>query len=343
VIPYAVDAPFDHRPVVNSLVLGVLVFVFSAQVLTEEKKVKEASIDVIESPVDVLELPSTRVKEVKRELEKEEVVTGPMRRFVLDGWGVEGLLVHSWLQANIVFLVGSLLFLWPFGNAVCSKLGNVCYLAVYLVFGLLGGMIHLLFGGGTAVGSGAVISGIVGMYIAFFPENLISCFFLVPHPVTFGISGYWVVLLWFVFDIVASVFRGQNVTCYAHIGCFAVGLGLAVLTLRQKWVVMEKGEKSILQMFEKPKEEQEGEKKEKEKGQEQRVPTKESEPGQTRWEIIEPVKQTAKEAAPKVEKPKDEFIRFRCQCGHRLKVRREHAGKRGRCPKCSGSVKVPMQ
>lgn len=342
-IPYAVDAPFDRRPVVNWLVLGVLVSVFSAQVLTEEKKVKEVSIDVIESPVDVLEVPSARVKEVKRELEDEEVVTGPMRRFVLDGWEIRGLLAHSWLQANIVFLVGSLVFLWPFGNAVCSKLGNVYYLAVYLVFGLLGGMIHLLLGGGTVVGSAAVISGIVGMYIAFFPENLISCFFLVPHPVTFGISGYWVILLWFVFDIVASVLSGQNVTCYAHIGCFGVGLGLAVLMLRQKWVVMGKGEKSLLQMFEKPKEEQESEKKEEGKGQAERTPSKESEPGQTRWEIIEPVKQTAKEAAPKAEKPKEEFVRFRCQCGHRLKVRAEHAGKRGRCPKCSGSFKVPMR
>ncbi|MHC4417607.1 MAG: rhomboid family intramembrane serine protease [Planctomycetota bacterium] len=342
-IPYAVDAPFDRRPVVNWLVLGVLVSVFSAQVLTEEKKVKEASINVIESPVDVLEVPSARVKEVKRELEDEEVVTGPMRRFVLDGWEIRGLLAHSWLQANIVFLVGSLVFLWPFGNAVCSKLGNVYYLAVYLVFGLLGGMMHLRFGGGTAVGSAAVISGIVGMYIAFFPENLISCFFLVPHPVTFGISGYWVVLLWFVFDIVASVLSGQNVTCYAHIGCFGVGLGLAVLMLRQKWVVMGKGEKSLLQMFEKRKEEQESEKKEEGKGQAERAPSKESEPGQTRWEIIEPVKQTAKEAAPKAEKPKEEFVRFRCQCGHRLKVRTEHAGKKGRCPKCSGSFKVPMR
>jgi len=45
---------------------------------------------------------------------------------------------------------------------------------------------------------------------------------------------------------------------------------------------------------------------------------------------------------PKPEPP-DDFIRFRCFCGQKIKVPRVHAGRMGRCPGCSKRVKVPEQ
>lgn len=339
-IPYAVDAMFERRPVVNWLVLGVLVLVFALQVVTSEKQVTETPIETIESPIDALEMPTTAKERMAKKLVKEERgVTGPMSRFVLDGWGVGGLLVHSWLHINIVCLVGSLIFLWPFGNAVCSKIGNGFYLPVYLVFGLLGGICHLLIGGGAAVGACAAISGIVGMYIVFFPENSISCFFLVPHPVTLSISGLWVVLLWFVFDVVASVMSGQNIICGVHIGCFVAGLGLGILALKKNWVVMEKDERSLLQMMHREKKEEEEGKKE-EGTKEKIVKVAVKGPEVAIREKTEPERKVAEVARPK---PKDDFIRFRCQCGFRIKVHKKNAGKTGRCPKCSKWVEAPME
>jgi len=339
-IPYAVDAPFDRRPVVNWLVLGVLVLVFALQVVTSEKEVAEAPIETIESPIDAIEIPTTAKERIaKKRVEEERGVTGPMARFVLDGWGIGGLFGHIWLHTNIVCLIGSLIFLWPFGNAVCSKLGNGFYLLFYLLFGLLGGISHLLFGGGAAVGACAAISGVVGMYIAFFPENSISCFFFVPHPVTLGISGYWVVLLWFVFDIVASLMSGQNIMCGVHIGCFMVGLGVAILALKKNWVVMEKDEKSLLQMLRREKKEEEKEKKEeveKENGRDVEAAAKR--PKVVGRERSEPARKRAE-----AEKPADEYIRFRCQCGFRIKVHKKNAGKAGRCPKCSRWVEAPRE
>ena len=38
-IPYEVDAPFDHRPVVNWLVILGIILVFVLQVVTSEKQV----------------------------------------------------------------------------------------------------------------------------------------------------------------------------------------------------------------------------------------------------------------------------------------------------------------
>jgi len=45
--------------------------------------------------------------------------------------------------------------------------------------------------------------------------------------------------------------------------------------------------------------------------------------------------------APAAEKPADDFIRFKCECGHRIKIHKKDAGKAGRCPKCSKWLEAP--
>jgi len=44
-------------------------------------------------------------------------------------------------------LIGNMLFLWVFSNAVCAKVGNALYPIIYLVMGGLSGVSHLLFDG----------------------------------------------------------------------------------------------------------------------------------------------------------------------------------------------------
>jgi membrane associated rhomboid family serine protease len=267
-----------------------------------------------------------------------------MARFVLNGWGI-GLFTYIWLHGGIlkgtVRLIGNLIFLWPFGNAVCSKLGNKLYLLVYLGFGLLAGVIHLLLGVGPAIGACGVISGIVGMYIVIFPENTISCFFALPRPMAVSISGYWVVSLWFIFDILEIGTGGQSTTYCAHILCAGAGVGLAVLMLKKKWLVMERDERSLLQMLSREeKEEEKEEKREKEGEKEKR---KDLETVEKRLETAVREKAKPKRTAPKAGKPEDDFIRFRCECGHKIKVRRKDGGKTGRCPKCLRWVEAPRE
>lgn len=303
-IPYMVDTPFERRPVINWLVFAGLLLAFFVQFkLTGQLR----------------------------------VTAERMEPFALDGWGIIGLFGHSWLHANIIHLIFNLLFLWPFGNAVCSKIGNKAYPAVYLGLGLLGGIIHLLvrllFEGSPALGASVAISGIVGMYIVFFPENSISCFFLLPHPVTFSISGYVIVLLWFVVDMLVVLFRVPSVAYFAHIVGFGAGFGLAVLMLKKKWVVMGRGEKSLLQMLRREKEGAEKGQVE-EKGEDSKV----TEKGQERPDRE---KAAPERAAVDAERIEDESIRFSCECGKRIKVPREYAGKTGLCPRCKRQVKVP--
>jgi membrane associated rhomboid family serine protease len=376
-IPYEVDAPFDHQPVVNWLAIAGIVLVFAIQVVTSEKQsTAEKSKKVVKDQVEeVLKVPTEAEEAAAKKPEKKPVVTGPMARFALNGWGF-GLLTYLWLQGGIIRFIGNLIFLWPFGNAVCGKLGNKLYPFVFLGFGLLAGVIHLLLGTGPAVGAGGVICGIVGIYVVLFPEDMMSCFVLLPRPMAVSVSGAWFVLLWFIFDLIAAGLGGST-TYYAHILCAMAGFGLAVLMLKKNWLVMEKDEKSLLQMLAKAREEVKEEIGEK-KGAEAEIKDSQAvtKPPETAEKAkAEPnpisgdshplgksashfpaagVSQPA-QAAPAVQvaspqktaavavKPDDGFIRFKCECGHRIKVHKKDAGKAGRCPKCSRWVEAPRQ
>jgi membrane associated rhomboid family serine protease len=343
-IPYEVDAPFDHRPVVNWLVILGIILVFVLQVATSEKQVAEKSKKEVESPEEVLRVPTVENEVATKQVEKKQAVTGPMARFALNGWGI-GLFTYIWLHGGVlkgtVRLIGNLIFLWPFGNAVCSKLGNKLYLLVYLGFGLLAGVTHLLLGVGPAIGACGVISGIVGIYIVLFPEDTISCFFLFPRPMAVSISGYWVVALWFIFDLLAAGLGGST-TYYAHILCVGAGVGLAVLMLKKKWLVMESDEKSLLQMLSrKEKEEEKGKEEGGKKGEKEEK--KDLEAVEKQLKTADREKAEPKKTVPEAEKPEDDFVRFRCECGHRIKLYKKDAGKTGRCPKCLRWVEAPRK
>jgi membrane associated rhomboid family serine protease len=344
-VPYEVDAPFDRRPVVNWLVISLIVLVFILQVVTSEKQAAAKPKKGINTPLEEMFRESEIQKATAKQEEKKPAVAGPMVRFALNGWGL-GLFTYIWLHGGVlrgvVRVVVNLIFLWPFGNAVCAKIGNKLYLLFYLGFGLLAGVIHLLLSDRMAVGADSVICGIVGIYIVLFPEDTMSCFFLLPRPMAVSISGGWVVALWFIFDILESALGGQSTTYCAHILCAGAGAGLAILMLKKKWLVMESDEKSLLQMLSKKeeKEEEKGKGGEK-KGEEQE--SKEVEAVEKQPAPAERARQEPPKAAPEAVKAEDDFIRFKCECGHRIKVHKRDAGKAGRCPKCMRWVEAPRK
>lgn len=265
------------------------------------------------------------------------------RQFVLKGWGMKGLFGHMWLHGGIFHLGGNLIFLWLFGNAVCSKIGNLYYLPAYVVCGLSAAIAHLLLFNVSMVGASGAIMGMVGMYLVFFPENSISCilWFVVPLA-RFNVSGYWLILVWFAFDIMGAMYGGGGVAYFAHIGGFLTGFGLAILLLKKQVIVMERDEKSILELLglakgDKPTErrgdfahwQQEwGGEEGLQSGEEQQGPEKrESEREEVLFEAQEPITR---------------FIRFQCRCGQRIKIAGKYAGLTGRCPKCSARLKIPQ-
>lgn len=158
---------------------------------------------------------------------------------VLEDFQPAGLFGHLLLHADIVHLVGNMVFLWVFGNAICSKIGNAGYLFLYLFVGIGAAAAHLLIETAPAVGASGAINGIIGFYIALHPINRIHCvWWFWFRAGVFEISGFWLVLLWVAFDLWGAMSGSPGVAYWAHLGGLAAGFSLALLGLFLEWIAM---------------------------------------------------------------------------------------------------------
>lgn len=325
-IPYDVDVPQDHRPVVNWLLIAATAVVFIWQLLVGNT---EAAV----------------------------------RPFLLNGWSHPlGWLTHMFLHANIIHIVGNMVFLWVFGNAVCGKLGNVIYLPLYLLLGLIAAFTFMSFSKEQALGASGAINGIVGMYLVFFPLNTISCaylfwWFLVVRAGTFSISGYWMILLWLVFDIWGVIMGGDGIAYSAHLGGFVGGVAIAIILLKTRLVKMERDELSLLQVLridKRPELPQVDILSNEARNLGILTVSREreaaAEVAAVRRKMVAnpppplPAAPGAQQAAASTipNQPKsEEFVRFSCPCGKSIKAPARMAGAKGKCPRCGQTIRVP--
>jgi membrane associated rhomboid family serine protease len=326
----------------------------SEQQVKELERSVDSNFDRIQKvfPKKPTEAESKRLKELKGEIVKKNLlqryfVWGKVRPFILDGYNIKGLFGHLWLHGGIVHLLGNLLFLWIFGNAVCAKIGNIAFFPIYIILGILAGTAHSVFQGGACIGASGAIMGVVGMYLVFFPANNITCYFiflLIYRPIVreFTLSSYWIILFWLAFDIYGVSKEGGGVAYFAHLGGFATGFVLAVLMLKTKWITMERYEESLLQIWQKRKEPVAAL-----PGSNPRMFPYDLEIQKSEtFAIAEREKAEKKTVEPKkipfeLEESKNELIRFMCACGKKVKVPAKYAGKTARCPRCKNRVEIP--
>ena len=66
---------------------------------------------------------------------------------------------------------------------------------------------------------------------------------------TFYVSGIWIILFWFAFDVYGALGGGGLVAYWAHVGGFVAGFALAAALLHFGWVEMRSTETSLLDMI----------------------------------------------------------------------------------------------
>ena len=208
-LPYKVDVQSSRKPFANYLVMIAMIAVFVLQKSYPEER------------------------------------TEP---FVLAGWSARGLLGYMWLHVGYGHIIGNLIFIWVFGNAVCAKIGNALYLPVYIAAGLLGGIVHLMFDSRMAIGASGAIFGIIGTYLFLYPYNSIKCFFwFLAYVRRFSIAGFWIILLWVALNVLGAVTGYTGGAAYfAHIGGFGGGIILALILLKSKLVARDSMDDAIV-------------------------------------------------------------------------------------------------
>ncbi len=168
--------------------------------------------------------------------------------FVLRDWDPSGLIGSIFLHGDIFHLLGNMIFLWVFGNAVCAAVGNGAYVFIYIFLGMFSGAVHLMADAHPAIGASGAINGVVGMTLVLFPRNQLHNWYWIYFKIgTFAVKTYWMILLWFLFDIFGSIGSPDGIAHWAHIGGLVGGIILALAAL--KFNLIETYHHTILDVF----------------------------------------------------------------------------------------------
>lgn len=177
--------------------------------------------------------------------------SGEFDALILDGFTLPGLFGHVLLHADIFHLIGNMIFLWVFGNAVCTNTNNWIYLATFFICTLIAAIAHVLLDGSLAIGASGAINGIVGVTLAMYPLNRVHLFWLFLIRGGHTSCKAWVIIgAWFLFDIYGAFSGGGMIAYWAHIGGFLSGLGFGLIALHFRWFqITEYDNRSLLEII----------------------------------------------------------------------------------------------
>ena len=192
--PYTVDVPMQRWPIANFVLIGVTVVISSL--------IMGGFID----PADWM-------------------VIGPG-----DDFSIAGLFGSLFTHAGPMHLIGNMVFLFAFGNAINAKLGHLLFLGSYFVIGAFEGIVWSLVADGPAIGASGAIMGMMGLFIIFYPRNDVSVGYWIWFHFfgSFQVSAYVVLVTYFIFDLWGLMTNGDSGVAYlSHISGFIAGFVIA--------------------------------------------------------------------------------------------------------------------
>ena len=154
---------------------------------------------------------------------------------------------HNFMHADIMHLLGNMVFLWGFGIVVEGKLGVPKFLGLYFVACLLQGalvqlpMFLLSDRPGVALGASGAIYALMAVCVLWAPKNELSCFLLMGRfsrvieiPII-GFAGFYLAI-----QVLQFCLAGFDISSAAlHLVGALIGLPLGLLFLKRKWVDCE--------------------------------------------------------------------------------------------------------
>jgi len=144
-------------------------------------------------------------------------------------------LSYQFLHADWLHLLGNMLFLYIFGNAVEDRLGKVGYLLFYLAGGVFAGVGHVLTSNAPVLGASGSVAGVSGAFLALCPLVGVTIVYWFIIIGAFEVSALVLILFNFARDALMWMMGMGQVAYLAHIAGylygFAIGMGLLLTRL----------------------------------------------------------------------------------------------------------------
>ncbi len=141
----------------------------------------------------------------------------------------------TFLHADMMHLLGNMLFLWVFGNVIEDRLGHVQYALFYLGGGVFASIGHVLSSSNPALGASGAISAVTGLFLVLFPRTNVRVLWLFFVISIMEIPSVWFIGIAIARDIFMQLTPGERGVAYmAHLtgNMFGIVVGLGVLWLR---------------------------------------------------------------------------------------------------------------
>jgi membrane associated rhomboid family serine protease len=252
-VPYNVDVPMERVPVVNWVIIGVTCLVSIVLFIREARLEQTASRRQDETIRRALERGRNDedIDKLLRDLERQEEEAIPPLALRWDRLLPVWLFTHLFVHADLLHLIGNMVFLFCFGNAVNAKLGHWQFLLIYLLLGALAGLAFLPFlGGRCLIGASGAIMGIVGVFVVLFPRNDVEVFYWFGWiwAGATSIAAYWVVLFFVLCDLIGvALDRGGAVAYVAHLGGALGGFALGIALVKLRVIRSTRYEENLLE------------------------------------------------------------------------------------------------
>ena len=157
------------------------------------------------------------------------------------------------MHANILHLLGNMLYLYIFGDDVEGVLGHWRYLLFYIISGLGAHVLHILsmmLVNGLSiptVGASGAISGVLAAFLVLWPRARVKTLVVMWFYTIIYISAKSFIAFWFIYQVLMGALElfslRSSVAWFAHIGGFLTGF-IIVRGLRIK-----KKEKSLIILY----------------------------------------------------------------------------------------------
>lgn len=153
------------------------------------------------------------------------------------------LLTYTFIHADILHLVGNMLFLRAFGDNVEDAFGHVRFALFYVIVGAFAGLTHAFvhpMSQAPLIGASGAVAGVVAAYVVLHPRVLL--WVLAFGRVPIKIPAWTAIGLWIVFQLYnVWVQRDDDVAWFAHLGGLAAGFVLVLVFRRPGVKLFDRG------------------------------------------------------------------------------------------------------
>ena len=140
---------------------------------------------------------------------------------------VATMFTSLFLHAGWIHLLGNMLFLWVFGEALEDELGHWRFLGFYFFCGFFSLLLHAVVASRLSVpiiGASGAIAGLLGAYLIRYPQAPVqTLFYLLVRFTIVAIPAYVWLVLWLLLQLY-GLRQGGPVAWFAHLGGFCTGL-----------------------------------------------------------------------------------------------------------------------